>query len=75
MLIAWAGMTMESVRKGETVVFRQRKPRYYAVGRDWYFRTREQAPIGPFTKLSEAIAWAHDYANYSQQAPKLEDVV
>jgi len=66
---------MEGIRIGESCVFRKRRARYYNQGREWFFRTREEAPIGPFAKLSEAVAWATDYARYSQNAPLLEDVV
>ena len=63
------------MRKGESAVFRRRKARFYNQGREWFFRTREEAPIGPFTKLSEAVVWAQDYASCVQTAPLLEDVV
>lgn len=56
-------------------MFRRRRARFYNRGRNWFFNTREEAPIGPFKKLSEAVAWAKDYTAYIQTAPVLEDVV
>ena len=63
------------VREGETCLAYRRRPRFYSEGRDWYFRTREDASIGPFNRLSEAVDWAADYAAYIQTAPTLEEVV
>ena len=66
---------MESIRLGETTLSHARRTRFYNQGRNWYFRTREGASIGPFVMLSEAITWAEDYVAYIQTAPSLEEVV
>ena len=65
---------MNFVRRGESAIF-PRRPRFYNEGRKWYFRTREGAPVGPFSRLSEAVIWAADYVAYIQSAVTLEDVV
>jgi hypothetical protein len=42
------------VRKGEGEKHWFRSDRFFKVGNDWFFTTREQKDVGPFTSQSEA---------------------
>ncbi|GAB1266550.1 hypothetical protein NBRC116493_35540 [Aurantivibrio infirmus] len=66
---------MEILRAGERQAPPKRSQRIYREGKNWYFNTREGAPIGPFEELKEAIAWLDDYVNYTKHAPSLADLI
>lgn len=66
---------METLRAGERHSPPKRSQRIYRDGKNWYFHTREGAPIGPFVELKETIVWLDDYVKYTQHAPSLADMV
>lgn len=65
---------MEFNREGERGLIPARSPRFFQKGDNWYIATRE-APIGPYKRLSQAIAVAQGYAEHVQDAPTLAEVV
>lgn len=74
-MLAVVDKPMSKIRAGEDGIPASRSSRFYKQGKYWYFRTREGAPIGPFDRLSEAIAWSNDYIEYLRHAPSLADVL
>ena len=74
-MLAVAEKPMIKIRAGEQGTPPTRSSRFYKRGKYWYFRTREGAPIGPFDRLSEAIAWSNDYIEYLRHAPSLSEVL
>jgi len=65
---------MEFNRKGERGLIPARHPRFFQKGDHWYIATRE-APIGPYKRLSQAIAVAQSYRDHVEDAPTLDEVV
>ncbi|MDX9873693.1 MAG: DUF6316 family protein [Spongiibacteraceae bacterium] len=51
-------------RAGEDGHVPGRKPRFFRVGEEWYFHTREGAPMGPFNDLDEAEQGLHDFLEF-----------
>jgi hypothetical protein len=42
----------------------QRRERFFAVSGDWYFNTREGAPMGPFDNRCEAEQGLSDFIEF-----------
>lgn len=51
-------------RAGESGPIPARQDRFFAVGREWYFRTREGAPMGPFDNRREAQQGLCDFIEF-----------
>lgn len=41
-----------------------RRNRFFVVGGDWYFKTREGAPMGPFDDRREAEQGLYDFIEF-----------
>lgn len=41
-----------------------RRNRFFVVGGDWYFKTREGAPMGPFDDRREAEQGLYDFLEF-----------
>lgn len=48
-------------RQGESRPLPPRSSRYFAVGRRWYFTTREKTTLGPFSSFEQADQSARAY--------------
>lgn len=51
-------------RAGEDGIAPQRSSRFYAIDSEWYFNTREGAPIGPFSTRREAAQGLRDFLEF-----------
>lgn len=61
-------MNMHDNRQGETGAVPLRTDRFFAAQGEWYFSTREGAPIGPFEDKYEAHKGLHDFIEFMQLA-------
>ena len=52
---------MNERRKGEWGLIPKRKPRFFKLGSDWYYETREGVTRGPFGVLPEAEMDAKEF--------------
>lgn len=66
-------MAMSNNRAGESRrAIPPRRNRFFVVGGDWYFKTREGAPMGPFDDRSEAEQGLQDFLEFMTLAePKM----
>lgn len=51
-------------RAGEAGRFPARQDRFFSVSGDWYFKTREGAPIGPFDDRDDARRGLNDFLEF-----------
>jgi hypothetical protein len=51
-------------RHGEDGGVPQRHPRFFRVNNEWFFRTREGGPIGPFPDIDEAEQGLNDFLEF-----------
>lgn len=51
-------------RNGEDGALPHRHPRFFRVADEWFFRTREGGPIGPFNDIDEAEQGLHDFLEF-----------
>jgi hypothetical protein len=58
------GMTMNLNRAGEAGGVPSRRNRFFVVNGDWYFKTREGAPMGPFDDRGEAEQGLYDFIEF-----------
>jgi len=59
-------------RAGESGSVPFRHNRFFVVGGDWYFNTREGAPMGPFDDRREAEQGLYDFLEFMTLAePKI----
>jgi len=68
-----AGKPIMSInRAGELGHVPQRANRFFCVAGDWYFNTREGAPMGPFDDRREAEQGLYDFLEFMALAePKI----
>jgi hypothetical protein len=66
-------MTTDALnRQGENGDVPMRSDRYFAAQGEWFFSTREGAPIGPFESKDEAQQGLDDFIEFMQLAePKV----
>ncbi len=50
-------------RQGETEAHKVRSKRFYSINDDWYFSTRENLQVGPFTDRESAEDALHLFLN------------
>lgn len=55
---------MRQNRKGESTQGAVRSDRFFSVGSEWYFATREGASIGPFGDKGEAEKGLQDFVDF-----------
>lgn len=55
-------------RAGESGPVPPRRDRFFHIGRDWFFHTREGADIGPFDNRAEAEQGLQDFIEFLQLA-------
>lgn len=51
-------------RQGECGKHPLRSDRFFAIGSEWYFSTREGASIGPFTAKKDAETGLNDFIEF-----------
>lgn len=51
-------------RAGENGMVPSRGNRFFVVSGDWYFKTREGAPMGPFDNRREAEQGLYDFIEF-----------
>lgn len=51
-------------RAGERGNVPQRRERFFATSGEWYFKTREGAPMGPFDNRREAEQGLYDFIEF-----------
>ena len=61
-------ITMHPNRQGEAGPVPVRSDRFFAAQGQWYFATREGAPIGPFEDKEEARQGLDDFIEFMQLA-------
>jgi Domain of unknown function (DUF6316) len=65
-------MAMNLNRAGELGSVPGRHNRFFVVSGDWYFKTREGAPMGPFDHRGEAEQGLYDFLEFMTLAePKI----
>lgn len=65
-------MDMISNRNGENGPVPLRSDRFFSAQGEWFFSTREGAPIGPFEDKDEALKGLDDFIEFLQLAePKV----
>lgn len=57
-------MAMNLNRAGEAGSVPVRHNRFFVVNGDWYFKTREGAPMGPFDDRREAEQGLYDFIEF-----------
>jgi hypothetical protein len=57
-------MAMNLNRAGELGKVPSRHNRFFVVSGDWYFKTREGAPMGPFDDRGEAEQGLYDFLEF-----------
>ncbi|MDB6063308.1 MAG: hypothetical protein JWM78_3411 [Verrucomicrobiaceae bacterium] len=57
-------MAMNLNRAGENGGVPKRDNRFFVVSGDWYFKTREGAPMGPFDNRNEAEQGLYDFIEF-----------
>lgn len=57
-----------SDRRGDATLLRG--DRFFRHGNDWFFRTREGTPVGPYDSRTGAVEGAIDYIQFVETAPR-----
>lgn len=57
-------MATHLMRAGEYGNVPARRNRFFVVGGEWYFNTREGAPMGPFDSSHEAEQGLYDFIEF-----------